>query len=372
MAGGVRHEPPFRAEHIGSLVRPARLVQARKDFEAGRMDHGALRAMEDEAIRAVVRMQEDIGLPVVTDGEYRRGTYSESFTTQGIRGISVVLTEEDGWKSSQTHGHRMARRIPRVVSRIEWSGPEHAKDFAFLQSLTERVGKFTVPGPGYIHYRAGRQNISRDIYPDIDDFWTDLVHAYHEEMRALREAGCRYLQIDETSLVKLGDPKVRQLLAERGDDWQDLLRIYIEAINAVVAGAPGDMSIGVHLCRSQDASWQANTSYEPISEAMFQKMNVKTYFLEFDDSRSGTFEPLRDVPPGKMVVLGLVAPQDPVVESVDSLKRRIEEAARYLPLEQLALSPQCGFATSAEGGIPEDAQRQKLARVVETARRVWG
>ncbi len=368
-----RLNPPFRAEQIGSLVRPASLLHARKECEAGRIDREALRAAEDEAIRAAVARQEQAGLQVITDGEFRRGTYSDSFTRQGIRGVSVELTEDEGWKESATHGHRMARRIPKVVSRIEWSGSQNAADFAFLHSLTRRTGKFTLPGPAYIHYRAGRRNISREIYPDLDDFWTDLVHAYHHEMRSLAEAGCTYLQIDETSLVKLGDPKVRALLSARGDYWHDLLDRYVEAVNAVVAGAPEGMTVGVHVCRSQDPSWQADVGYDPIAEALFTDMKVAIYFLEYDNARSGSFEPLRHVPPGKTVVLGLVASRKPDLEPVEALSRRIEEAARFLPLDQLALSPQCGFSSGLlSDPVPEEVQWRKLERVVETARKIWG
>ena len=210
--------PPFRDEHIGSLLRPPELLRAREQHAAGRLDRDALRAIEDEAIRAIVRLQEDAGLEVVTDGELRRGTYSDSFTSAGLLGVRIELTEEAGWSASQTHGHRMARRIPAVVSRIEWAGPQNAADFRYLRSMTSRTPKITLPGPCYIHYRAGRANISRDVYPDLDRFWSDLVEAYHREMRSLVDAGCSYLQIDETSLVKLGDPRVRHLLSERGDD----------------------------------------------------------------------------------------------------------------------------------------------------------
>ena len=365
---------PFHAEHIGSLVRPTSLVRARQEFEAGRIDRAALRAAEDEAIRQVVALQENVGLEVLTDGEFRRGTYSDSFTTQGIRGVCVELTEPEGWTSSATHGHRMARRIPRVVERIEWNGPQNARDFAYLKSLTERVGKFTLPGPGYIHYRAGREHISKDIYPDLDAFWSDLVNAYHQELRALADAGCAYLQIDETSLVKFGDPRVRQLLAARGDDWQELLRVYIDAVNAVIAGAPQSMTVGVHVCRSQDPSWQAAVGYDPIAEAMFQSIKTDIYFLEYDDPRSGSFEPLRLLPDGKKVVLGLVHSRKPELESVAFLKQRIDEACRYARLDQLAISPQCGFATGVFLGDDNAiaAQRAKLARVVEVAREVWG
>ena len=365
---------PFRAEHIGSLVRPTALVQTRKEFEAGRIDQAALRDAEDAAIRQVVALQEDVGLQVVTDGEFRRGTYSDSFTTQGIRGVSVELTEPEGWKSSASHGHRMARRIPRVVDRIQWNGPQNARDFAFLKSVTSRTGKFTLPGPGYIHYRAGRQHISRDVYPDLDAFWSDLVSAYHQELNALAGAGCTYVQIDETSLVKFGDPRVRELLAARGDDWQHLLRVYVDALNAVMDGAPKSMTVGVHVCRSQDPSWQAAIGYEPIAEAMFGRIRTNIYFLEYDDPRSGSFEPLRLLPKHKRAVLGLLHSRKPALESVEFLKQRIDEACRYADRDQFSISPQCGFATGVFLGDDSaiEAERAKLARVVEVARNVWG
>src|SRR6266436_3739487 len=227
--------PPFRAEHIGSLMRPSELLRARERHAAGKLDREALSEIENEAIRHVVKLQEDLGLQVVTDGEFRRGTYSDSFTSAGISGVKIERTEDQGWTKSQSHGHRMARRIPAVVSRIAWKGPQNAADFRFLKSLTTRTPKITLPGPCYIHYRAGRANISREAYPDLDTFWSDLVEAYTEEMRSLAGAGCTYLQIDETSLVKLGDPRARALLKERGDDWQDLLKTYINVVNAVIA-----------------------------------------------------------------------------------------------------------------------------------------
>jgi len=366
--------PPFRAEHIGSLLRPPELLRAREQHAGGRLDRSGLRAIEDEAIRRVVKLQEDIGLQVITDGEFRRGTYSDSFTSAGISGVKIEMTEDQGWSKSQSHGHRMARRIPTVVGRIEWIGPQNADDFRYLTSLTARTAKTTLPGPCYIHYRAGRANISREVYPDLDAFWSDLVEAYAREMRSLADAGCTYLQIDETSLVKLGDPRVRQLLSDRGDDWRDLLRAYIGAVNAVVAGAPKGMTVGIHVCRSQDPSWQADVGYDPIAEPLFNDMKVDTYFLEYDNARAGTFAPLRSVPPEKFVVLGLVASRASDVESADFLTRRIEDASRYIKLEQLGLSPQCGFSTSAAEhvAVTEDVEKAKLARVVEVAREVWG
>lgn len=366
--------PPFRAEHIGSLIRPPELLAARQQYAAGKLGRDGLRAIEDAAIADVVKLQESIGLKVVTDGEFRRGTYSDSFTSAGISGIKVEMTEDEGWTKSQTAGHRMARRIPKVVDRIVWLGPQNANDFRYLKSQTTRTGKITLPGPCYIHYRAGRANISRDVYPDLDAFWSDLVTAYHQEMRSLADAGCRYLQIDETSLVKLGDERVRRLLAERGDDWRDLLRTYVGVINAVVAGAPKGMTVGLHVCRSQDPSWQAEAGYEAIAEPLFNEINIGVFFLEYDNKRSGDFTPLRVVPPGKFVVLGLVASRAPEIETADLLKRRIEEASQYMNLEQLGLSPQCGFSTSAAEHVTvtQEIEVAKLKRVVEVAHEVWG
>jgi 5-methyltetrahydropteroyltriglutamate--homocysteine methyltransferase len=367
--------PPFRADQVGSLVRPASIVAARDDLAAGKIDAAGLRAIEDAAIRDVVAKQEAIGLRVVTDGEFRRHTYSDSFTTAGIAGVKVELTENEGWKKSDTHGHRTARRIPTVVSRIEWRAAQNAKDFAALKSAVKTsTPKITLPGPAYIHYRAGRANIDAKIYPSLDEFWADLVKAYHQELRSLYDAGCSYLQIDETSLVKLGDPRARQLLKDRGDDWSDLLRVYVDVINAVVAGAPEGLQVAIHICRSQDPSWQADVGYDPIADAMFNRLNIGTYLLEYDNPRAGGFEPLRLLPKGKAVVLGLMSSREPRLESVDELKRRIEEASRYASLDQLALCPHCGFATSVSRSSDETEklQWQKLARVVETARAVWG
>jgi 5-methyltetrahydropteroyltriglutamate--homocysteine methyltransferase len=366
--------PTFRADHIGSLLRPPALLEARIACDADRIDKAGLRAAEDAAIREVVALQEEVGLEPVTDGEFRRDTYSDSFTTGGLTGLSIALTEDAGFRKSATHGHRMARRIPRVVQRIGWAGPRNATDFAFLKSVTKRTGKVTLPGPAYIHYRAGRANIDKGAYPDLDAFWSDIVAAYHQELRSLAEAGCTYVQLDETSLVKLGDPRVRELLKERGDDWQDLLRQYVDVINAVAAGTPKGMRIAIHVCRSQDPSWQADTSYEPIADAMFNRIDIGAYLLEWDGPRAGSFEPLRHLPKGKRVVLGLLTATSDTLEEADGLKRRIEEAARHAPLDQLALSPHCGFSTSAHAPDAKhrELQKQKLARVVEVARAVWG
>lgn len=366
--------PPFRAEHIGSLIRPDALIRAREEFLADKIDAAALKAAEDVAIQGVVAMQEALGLQVVTDGEYRRNTYSDSFTSAALDGVEIQFTEDEGWKPSARHGARTAMRIPRVTGPVRWRGSRNAEDFRFLASVATVTPKITLPGPGYIHYRAGRKNISKDIYPDLDNFWTDLVQAYHQELRSLSDAGCSYVQIDETSLVKLGDERARKLLADRGDDWRDLLPMYIAAINAVIAGAPEGMRIGVHICRSQDPNWQANTGYDPIADPLFNEMNAGFYFLEYDNERAGSFEPLKFVPKDKKIVLGIVATKRPELEDTDYIKRRIEEATHYIDLDQLCLSPQCGFSTSA--GQPDavsiEMQKTKLARIVEVSREMWG
>ena len=366
--------PLFRADHIGSLLRPPALLAARDEFEARTRDAASLRAAEDDAIRDVVRRQEALGLAVVTDGEFRRDTYSDSFTTAGLDGVAVVLTEAEGWRASGAHGNRMARRIPKVVERIAWKDGGNARDFAFLASVARATPKITLPGPAYIHYRTGREHISRTVYPDLDAFWADLVAAYHAELKSLAAAGCTYVQLDETSLVKLGDPRAQELLKARGDDWRQLLTRYVAAVNAVVAGVPAGMRVAIHVCRSQDPSWQASASYEPIADAIFNRIDIGAYLLEWDTPRAGSFEPLRHLPAGKRVVLGIVSSRSKSLEDADMLKRRIEEAARFAPLDRLGISPHCGFSTSARDADPllYELQWQKLARVIEVARDVWG
>ncbi len=367
-------QKPFRADHIGSLMRPPELLEARREQAAGRIDSAQLREIENAAIRDVIKLQEDAGLEVITDGEFRRGTYSDSFTIGGVSGIRVEMTEDEGFKPSQTHGHRTARRIPKVVDKIQWRGPQNAEDLKFTRSLTDKTCKVTLPGPAYVHYRAGREHIRRDVYPNLDNFWADFVTAYHKEMRSLADAGCTYLQLDETSLVKLGDERVRLLLKERGDDWQDLLKTYVDVVNAVIAGAPPQMRVGVHVCRSQDPSWQADVGYDPIAQALFHNMKADLYLLEYNNERCGTFAPLSMVPKGKTIVLGLLTSSTPEIEDKASVKRRIEEATKFIPLDQLALSPHCGFATGAlaRTGMTLEAERAKLELCTEIAREIWG
>ena len=367
------HDPPFRAEHVGSFLRPPELLAARVTHAEEGMSDEALRAIEDDAIRGVVALQEELGLQSITDGEYRRGSYSESFTTSGIAGVAAEFSGGGAWAYSNRRGDKTAARVPSVHARLEWSGSTNAADFRFLRSLTDRLPKMTLPGPAYIHYRAGREHISREVYSDLDEFWADLVACYHKELAALADAGCTYVQLDETSLAKLGDPKIRAALADRGDDWEELLAVYTDAINAVVRGAPEDMRIGMHLCRGNNQGhWQAEGGYDVIAEALFQKVDIDFYFLEYDTPRAGSFEPLAAVPDGKTVVLGLVSTKSGELEPADLLKSRIEEAARYVPLDRLCLSPQCGFASAEQGNeITPEQQAAKVRRVIDVAREVW-
>lgn len=373
MSSAPPHNPPFRAEHVGSFLRPPALLAARARHAAGALSDDDLRVAEDEAIRGVVALQESLGLQSITDGEYRRGSYSESFTTSGIAGVAAEFSGGGAWAYANRRGEKTAARVPTVFARLEWTGSRNATDFAFLRSLTDRLPKMTLPGPAYIHYRAGREHISRDVYPDLDGFWADLAACYHKELKSLAEAGCTYVQLDETSLAKLGDPKIRDALSDRGDDWRDLLEIYTDAINAVVRGAPKEMRIGLHLCRGNNRGhWQAEGGYDVIAETLFRKVDIDFYFLEYDTPRAGSFEPLAAVPDGKTIVLGLVSTKTGELEPADLLQRRIEEASRHIPLDRLCLSPQCGFASAEQGNeITPDQQAAKVKRVVEIAREVW-
>jgi 5-methyltetrahydropteroyltriglutamate--homocysteine methyltransferase len=373
VAPSAPHDPPFRAEHVGSFLRPPELLAARDSHAKGRISASELRAREDAAIRDVVKLQESLGLEVVTDGEYRRGSYSDNFTTSGLGGVTAEFSGEGAWAYSDRQGHKTAARVPTVHGRLEWTRSQNAEDFRFLKGLTGRLAKMTIPGPAYLHYRAGRAHISREAYPNLDQFWSDLVDCYRQELAALGAAGCSYVQMDETSLAKLGDPKIQKALADRGDDWRALLETYTDVINQVVEAAPTDMRIGIHLCRGNNRGhWQAEAGYDAIAEALFRKLAIDVFFLEYDSPRAGTFEPLAAVPDGKVVVLGLVSTKVADLEPADLLKRRIAEASRYVPLDRLCLSPQCGFASSHEGNpiTPAD-QSAKLERVIEVAREVW-
>jgi len=363
-----RTRPPFRADHVGSLLRPKELLRAREDHAAGRISAQQLRTIEDEAVRKVVRMQEDVGLQGVTDGEYRRHDWVVDFKYQlgGVEQlgnvIKVPFEGEDGKFDWSFVEYRVGKlSLDRCI---------FGDDFSFLKSAARATPKLTLPSPSMMHYPGGR-GIDRQVYPDMEVFFADLAAVYAKEIDELGKLGCTYLQLDDTSFALLNDPKRRAMLGDAAD--RQHLR-YIELFNAATAKRPAGMAICTHLCRGNYKSgWMASGSYEHVSEALFTGLNVDGFFLEFDDERSGGFEPLRFVPKGKQVVLGLVTTKKPQLESKDMLKRRIDEAAKFVPIEQLCLSPQCGFASTSEGNaLSIDEEIAKLRLVVETAREVWG
>jgi 5-methyltetrahydropteroyltriglutamate--homocysteine methyltransferase len=364
-----RTKPPFRADHVGSLLRPKELLKARADREAGRISAAELRQVENAAIRNVVKLQEDVGLQGVTDGEYRRIDWFMDFkyAIGGIERLDEVVKVPFKTDSGAVDFEFVAYRVGEKVRLDEVI---FADDFKFLKAATKGTAKQTIPSPSMMHYPAGR-GVDREVYPDIDDYFDDLARVYSAQIAGLGKLGCTYLQLDDTSLAFLNDPNRRALLGE-GAETQHLR--YIALFNASVAGKPPEMTTCTHLCRGNFKSgWMAEGSYEHVADALFNQLEVDGFFLEYDDARSGGFEPLRFVPKGKMVVLGLVTTKRPTLESKDLLKRRVEEASRYVPLEQLCLSPQCGFASTSEGNrLAIDDEIAKLRLVVETAKEIWG
>ncbi len=364
---------PARYDHVGSFLRPAWLLQARAQHAKGEIDAAALRLVEDRAITEVVKLQESVGMKAITDGEYRRTYFHIDFLDQlgGVKTAAPVLVENaDGSRS-------LAPPVMRVVDKVRHERPIEVENFRFVQALLApgSVAKVAIPSPTMLHFRGGRAGISRTAYPELDpDFYDDVARAYGDELRALHAAGCRYVQMDDTNLAYLCDPKMREAARLRGDDPNELPRRYAAFINKVVAHKPADMLLAMHLCRGNfQSSFAASGDYEPVAEALLSEMNLDAYFLEYDDVRSGDFRPLRFLKKGKIAVLGLITSKFGAMEDKDDIKRRIEEAAQYAPLEQLALSPQCGFASSAEGNdISWEDQRRKLELVVEIAREVWG
>lgn len=369
-----RLNPPFRAEHIGSFLRPPALLQARAQHAAGRLTVPDLRIYENDAINDFVRLQESLGFQVVTDGEFRRGTYTENFTTSGLTGVSAEQIGEGEWSYTDASGHRERGQLPAVHDRIRWNGSSNAEDFAYLRDVTLATPKITLPGPCYIHFRSGRERISRDVYPDLADFWSDLISAYGVELQKLADVGCRYVQLDETSIAKLGDPKIREALEARGDEWETLLDQYIEVINTIVSQAPADMRIGMHLCRgNRMGHWQAEGGYDLVAEKLFRRSVIDFFFLEYDSERAGSFEPLQELPDHKAVVLGLVSTKTADLESEAELLDRIRACMRFVDLDRLAISPQCGFSSSDKSNKIMDYDRavEKLRRVVDISRKVW-
>jgi 5-methyltetrahydropteroyltriglutamate--homocysteine methyltransferase len=366
-------QPPFRADHVGSLLRPQALLRAREAHKRGRIDAKELRTIEDEAIRKVVAMQDDIGLQSVTDGEFRRSSWHMDFMYQlgGVQKIEQNIT---------VHFHSDKGDIDftpsglRVAGKVQLNHCIFGEHFDFLKSVVKRgTPKLTIPSPSMIHYRGGRASIDERTYPQMEEFWRDLSAAYAQEIAELGRRGCTYLQLDDTSLAYLNDPRQRDYVQSIGGDPNDQHRIYIRNINAALAAKPLSMRITTHLCRGNFRSaWAASGGYEHVADALFNELNVDGFFLEYDDERSGGFEPLRFVPSGKFVVLGLVTTKRGELEHKDALKRRIDEASKYIPLEQLCLSPQCGFSSTEEGNsLSIDQQIAKLRLIVETAREVW-
>lgn len=365
-----RTKPPFRADHVGSLLRPASLLAARKQVEKGEMSRAELRALEDDAIRHAVRRQEEVGLRSITDGEFRRGSWHMDFlcAVGGIRAGGTQLRPFHN-ESGEVRNEIL---LPEVYGALHLEEPVFGDDFSFLKSVTSQTPKQTIPSPSILHSLGETEGSG--VYRTNDDLLDDLVKVYSKHIRMMHDIGCRYLQIDDTTFAMLGDPTYREKMRARTGGPEQSHVTYINLINAIVADKPADMVVCVHTCRGNHRSaWVASGGYDPVAEAVFSDLKVDGLFLEYDDERSGGFEPLRFVPKGKFVVLGLVTSKRSRLEKKDDLKRRIEAAAKFVDIDQLCLSPQCGFASTVEGNMVTEAQQfAKLRLVVETAEEVWG
>ena len=368
-----RTKPPFRADHVGSLIRPDTLIAARKAAEAGEIAAGELARLQAAAIREVVRLQEDIGLRVVTDGEYNRTFWQRDFLLkfENVKQVPAKLTvrfhSDAGARDHSPPSLQVTGKLARPAGIF-------VEDFRFLKSVAHGVAKITIPSPTTLHFRGGRDAIDAAAYPDLEQFYADLARVYREEIADLAAAGCRYLQIDEVNLAYLCDPELRAQVRNIGENPDTLPKTYARLLNETIAGRPDDMVVCMHLCRGNFAgAWVAEGGYDPIAELLFNDIAVDGYFLEYDSPRAGSFAPLRFLPKGKTAVLGLVTTKSPVLESSDAIRRRIDEAGRYAPLDQLALSPQCGFSSGIGGNAMTVADEiAKLKLVVDTARDVWG
>lgn len=362
-------KPPFRADHVGSLLRPEGLAAARRRWKAGEIDAETLRSIEDRHVREAVQRQQDIGLQAITDGEYRRDWWHLDFLGQ----LDGVQLQVNPGPKFQIAGQSEQPPIATVTGRVACSRPIMAEHFAYLQSVTTGTAKMTIPSPSMLHLRGGRASISREVYPDLDAFWDDVATAYRTAIRHLADAGCRYLQLDDITFAYLCDPRIQATCRANGDDPDTLPQRYARTLNEALRDRPADMAVTIHTCRGNfKSAWVAEGGYAPVVEAMFSA-DVDGWFMEFDNARAGGFEPLRALPKGKTVVLGLVTTKVGELESRDDLMRRIDEAAKIVPLEQLALSPQCGFSSTHHGNaLSQDDQWRKLERVVEVARAVWG
>jgi 5-methyltetrahydropteroyltriglutamate--homocysteine methyltransferase len=368
-----RAQPPFRADHVGSLLRPPELLAARTDAAAARIGPAELRRAEDDAILDAVALQEGLGLQSVTDGEFRR-TYFHIDFLQRIVGVETSAGAIAARFHREDGDLDFAPPRIAVVGKLAWPGPIFGEDFSFLAAATKRTPKATLPSPSMVHFRGGRQAVDQQAYPDIEDFFADLAAVYAAEITDLAARGCRYLQLDDTNLAYLCDPKLREATRAIGEDPDALPHRYGALINGAIAHRPPDMTVAVHLCRGNFRSaWVAEGGYEPVAEALFGEIAADAFFLEYDTARAGDFAPLRFLPKDKVAVLGLVGTKRPELEPKDELKRRIEDASRYAPIERLCLSPQCGFSSTVHGNeISQGDQRRKLELVIETAAEVWG
>jgi 5-methyltetrahydropteroyltriglutamate--homocysteine methyltransferase len=364
-----RLHPPFRAEHIGSLLRPPYLLDLRARVARGEVSPDELTAAEDRAIKEALALQERVGLKVATDGEFRRRSYHSFFYSQ----LGDITIDVAGAASGQA-GTRANQPVSLINSRVMWTKPINVTDFEFIEANTRLLPKATIPGPCALHYRGGDAAVLATAYKDLDQFWDDIVVAFGKELAALARAGYRYIQIDETAFAKFGDPEVQAALKARGDDWNTLIDKYIAVTNRILREAPAELRIGMHLCRgNRGGRWHAEGSYDDVADRLFNALDIKFYFLEYDSPRAGTFSPLRLTPPNKSVVLGIVTTKTSEVESKAEISRRLDEATKYLNLDQLAISPQCGFASVDTGNpISAEAQEQKLRLIVEFARETWG
>ena len=367
-----RQKPPFRAEHIGSLLRPSALLEQRRRFARGEIPQNDLTAAEDAAISEAVALQERLGLRFVTDGEFRRRSYHSYFYQQlGDLIIDAVAEADPNDASGKGRG---AQPTALIKSRVQWTHPINVADFNYLKGKTKLLPKITIPGPCALHFRGGDSAVLASAYRDCEQFWEDTVEAFTRELTALAQAGCRYIQIDETAFAKFGDPDVQASLAARGDNWSNLIDKYIAITNRVLGAAPKGLHIGMHLCRgNRGGHWHAEGSYEEVAERLFNALEIPFYFLEYDTPRAGNFTPLRFVPKHKSVVLGLISSKMPLLEDKAILRARVDDASRHVSLDRLAVSPQCGFASVDSGNpVTPEAQEAKLRLVVELAREIWG
>jgi 5-methyltetrahydropteroyltriglutamate--homocysteine methyltransferase len=360
--------PPFRAEQVGSMLRPQMLKDAARDYHGGRIDADTFRHVQDRAIHEAVAMQEEVGLQSISDGEFRRGSWFLGFV-EAVEG----LTTKDAPFDFHGGGHAKFQTA-YTEGKLKRVRGITTDEFSFLRSVTSRTPKVTIPSPSLVHFLRADLTVSRAAYPDMEEFWNDLTAVYQEELAELARLGCSYVQLDEVPCAMLCDPKLRASVAAAGENPDALLDCYISAANRAIAQRPAGMTAAMHLCRGNyKGQWMAEGGYEPVADKLFNATAVDAFFLEYDTERAGGFEPLRLVPADKTVVLGLVSTKTPALEPIDSLRRRIDEASRYVPLERLCISPQCGFASSVGGNpLTIEDERRKLRRVVEVAEKVWG